>query len=665
MEKNNKFLTELLDLEVSGKAAISAPTNWAETPLLNVETEIDEIVERLAPSLISQNGDNKVGVWWFLVGSPGNGKSAAVGSLVRTLRYKHGAEFKEPKEIGSEAREISQLDEHEIPYVVELFEKNNKYASALFAQDASVVPNPYDQDPNTATALIELLKAASEKGQSVVVCANRGVIEKALQRTEERKEPWYQALNAIQKKDESKSISFKDVGPGRLVFNEVKVEVTPLDEKSIIVDNTFGKLLDKATYNKAWSDCDGCKSNEYCPFKNNRDWLKTDTGRSRFIQVLRYAELMSGQAIVFREAVAFISLMLAGTSRDYKEDLTPCDWVHATVKKEAFFSLLSRRIYMLLFKSQSLCGLKRDQKDRENQIKILTENADKLPDLSANAIKALKKPNISAEVGLTRFLSLEGVFTEIDPVKENQGKALEQRWNVATGNAESLMHNQPLMSNLEKRCFTIWADCENLPDEIENQDISHNYYRELRRWITSVTYRLGFFAEGHLLFQKELEEYQQILAIDGNNDLTDADEDLKERIEDSFKDFVFGSENSEVKISQVLTVYGKDVSEQLDPELNLSVGRKTRLIMTIAENPLELSPRSFAWLARKSRTGLSDKTFPSSVQQVANDIRYKAASYIKYAFIEKRIKLQIIKADESIIDLERRNNKLRVLRDGQ
>jgi hypothetical protein len=319
---------------------------------------------------------------------------------------------------------------------------------------------------------------------------------------------------------------------------------------------------------------------------------------------------------------------------------------------------------MLLFKSQSLFGLKRDQKDRANQIKILTENVDELPELSANAIKALKKDDISTEVGLHRFLSSKGVFAEIDPVKENQGKALEQRWNVATGNAESLMHNQPLMSNLEKQCFAIWADCENLTDKIENQDLSHNYYRELRRWITSVTYRLGFFAEGHLLFQQELEEYQKILAIDENNELTDEDADLKERIEDSFKDFVFGMENSEVKISQVLTVHGKDVSDQLDPELNLAVGRKTRLIMTIAENPLELSPRSFAWLTRKSRTGLSGKTFPSSVQQVANDIRYKAASYIKYAFIEKRIKLQIIKADESVLNLERRNNKLRVLGDG-
>jgi len=662
MEKTNPFLSKLLDLEVSGKDAISAPGNWTKVPLLNIETEVDKIVERLAPSLISKNGNNKVGVWWFLVGSPGNGKSAAVGSLFRTLRDEHDAEFKEPKASGSEAREISELGEHEIPYVVELFE-NNKYPSALFAQDASVVPNPYDQDPNTAMALIKLLKDASAKGQSVVVCANRGIVEKALQQTEERKAPWYQALKAIQDESDSKSIKFDDSGPGKLVFNEVKVEVTPLDEKSIVADDTFGKLLDKATFNGGWSDCEGCSSSELCPYKNNRDWLKTDSGRSRFIQVLRYAELMSGQAIVFREAVAFISLMLAGTSRDYKDDVTPCEWVHKTVKKGAFFSLLSRRIYMLLFKSQSLFGLKRDLKDRRNQIEVLTENAHYLPESSANAIKALKTDDLSTEVGLKRFLSSEGVFAEIDPVKENQGKALEQRWNVATGNAESLMHDQPLMSSLERQCFAIWADCENLTDEIKNQDLAHNYYRELRRWITSVTYRLGFFAEGHLLFQKELEEYQKILAIDENNELTDEDEDLKDRVEDSFKDFVFGSDNSEVKISQVLTVHGKEVSEQLDPELNLAAGRKARLIMTIGNNPLELSPRSFAWLTRKSRTGLSDKTFPPAVQQVANDIRYKAASYIKYAFIEKRIKLQIIKADGSILDLERRNNRLRVLGD--
>ena len=85
--------------------------------------------------------------------------------------------------------------------------------------------------------------------------------------------------------------------------------------------------------------------------------------------------------------------------------------------------------------------------------------------------------------------------------------------------------------------------------------------------------------------------------------------------------------------------------------------------MKIKDRELELSPRSFAWLIRKSRTGLSDKTFPPDVKQVSDDIRYKAASYIQYAFInEKGIKLRINKANGDVLELDRVRNKLRVVR---
>lgn len=662
MQKTNSFLTQLLDFEVSGKGAISAPGNWIKAPLLSIRTDVDDTIDKLAPQLISQRGANKTGVWWFLVGSPGNGKSAAVGTLVRTLKETYNSEFREPKDSsGKPGRELEDFDENDIPYVLELYEDGNNFASALFAQDASVVPSPYDSDPNTGAALIDLLEDASAKGQSVVVCANRGVIEKALQQKADKSAPWYQALKAIHDSKGSRTIKFDDSGSRKLVFEDITVEVTTLDEKSIVADNTFGMLLDKATSNSGWSNCDGCSSSDECPYKNNRDWLKSEEGKSRFITVLRYAELMSGQAIVFREALAFIALMLAGTSRDYKGDITPCGWVHERVNKGALFSLLSRRIYMLLFKSHSPFGLENGTKDKADQLTILTESANLLPEVSTSAIKALNTDKIATDVGLKRFLSVEGIFAEIDPVKENQGKEREQRWNIATGKSD-LVAGQPLISSLEKKCFSIWADCEDLTDKIKKQDVAHNYYRELRRWITSVTYRLGFFAEGDLLFEEELKEYQVILDINDNKELTEAQEDLKDAIQDSFKEFVFGSDSPMVKISKVLTVFGRTVNDQLDPELDLSAGRKTRLVMRISENELELSPRSFAWLRRKSRTGLSDKTFPPDVQQVADDIRYKAASYIEYAFIPKGIKLQIKKPNGDILELERKTARLKELR---
>jgi hypothetical protein len=655
MNKNNKFLSQLLDLEISGKDAISAPPNWTTAPLLNIPTEVNQIINEIAPLLIKQGNSDNEGIWWFLVGSPGNGKSAAVGSLVRVLQKEKSAIFREYEEGKKLGKEISEFGPDEIPYEMELYEDGERFSSALFAQDASVLPNPFDPEPDTGKALIDLLKKASNKGKSIVVCANRGIIERALQhKDKDTNADWYKALKAVHENTtDSGPYTFNSVS-GRPVFKTFKIKVTPLDEKSIIADDTFKKLLGEATSKERWNECDDCTSKQLCPYKNNRDWLAEKEGEERFTKVLRYAELLSGQAIVFREALAFIALMLAGTSRDYKKS-TPCEWVHEKVEKGAVFSLLSRRIYMLLFKSKAPFGLKRHAENRETQLETLSQiiNSDDLSESSRNAIKELKNDKISTDVGLTRFLNVDGIFAEIDPVKENQGKKREQKWNFASDNMTKESLGQPLVGKLEEQCFAIWGECERFANTIEKKE-SHGYYRELRRWITSVTYRLGFFAEGKLLFEEELKEYQEILDMDQDIQ-TDTDYKKIKTITSALKEFVFDS--NKVEISHVLTVSGDDVAHQLAPKLKLKDCSKARLMMRIGANKLELSPRSFAWLRRKSRTGLSNKTFPPNVQQEAKDLRYKAASNIDYAFIEG-ITLEIIKNNGDVLTLDRGNDKL-------
>ena len=196
MNKNNKFLSQLLNLAVSGRDAIIGPGNWLKKPLLNIETDVDKKIKKVAKSLIRETSTDKTGVWWFLIGSPGNGKSAAVGSLVRDLRDNYGSEFREPKDDRGKGlgRAIDELREGDLPYLMELYEKDNSYPSALFAQDASVVPKPWSKNPDPGDALIDLLKRAYKKGQSVVVCANRGIIERALQQKVDKSDRWYLSL---------------------------------------------------------------------------------------------------------------------------------------------------------------------------------------------------------------------------------------------------------------------------------------------------------------------------------------------------------------------------------------------------------------------------------------------------------------------------------------
>ena len=80
------MLLELLALQQDGRQAISAPSNWTtQSPLLDVQTDVDKIVDDLSDAILERNGENRTARWHFFIGSPGNGKSAAMGKLCQRL----------------------------------------------------------------------------------------------------------------------------------------------------------------------------------------------------------------------------------------------------------------------------------------------------------------------------------------------------------------------------------------------------------------------------------------------------------------------------------------------------------------------------------------------------------------------------------------------------
>ena len=82
----NPFVTRLLRLQQDGKEAISGPANWREPPLLEVATDSDDAIDALLDAMCTSPGDARHhGRWHWLVGSPGNGKSAKLGLLARRL----------------------------------------------------------------------------------------------------------------------------------------------------------------------------------------------------------------------------------------------------------------------------------------------------------------------------------------------------------------------------------------------------------------------------------------------------------------------------------------------------------------------------------------------------------------------------------------------------
>jgi hypothetical protein len=635
----NEFLNELLTLQQDGSGAISAPSNWIEEPLLSVETQLDQTIDILSTQLLSKSGENKKGVWWFLVGSPGNGKSAAVGRLVRNLRNKENAAFRLEKDSsGKLGQDILELGPTEIPYKVELYENKSTWATAWFAQDASVVTNPFAQDADPAIELRELLKNAEAQGVSLVVCANRGVLESAFEKSRhsenDQKTAWYKALEHAQKDVPLDTLTLSP-STRQPPFSQVKVEITPLDKESLLISGAFDKLVERAVREDNWKACSTCQSHNYCPFKQNRDWLVNLKETERLSEVVRIAELYSGQAIVFREAVALVSLLLAGNPRDYTNE-TPCIWVQKKHSQGAYFSLLAKRIYMVLFSAHSPYGLDFYKEDMDEQIGALVALAEQ-PDVQPTTYTAISSlgDKITTDVGLSRLLGYDGILTSLDPIKEGQGKLIEQKWDFSPGSSSTITN--PLISDLESKCFEIWDDMEKSLEGYGNGAV--DAYKHLRRWVTSVTYRLGFFAEGKLLFQDELLELNEII-LSGSSGISKQQilllKDLSKQLAG-----MLALTDSGIAISSFVDVSGDWISSNLKTKIEPNTITSNNLKAFIGGMEFEVPALVYIWLKRQKDTNLSKLTFPPEILQVTEDTRKRAATSSAYAFATDEIDLKI------------------------
>jgi len=656
--KDNPFLSNLLSLQQDGSGAISAPSNWDERPLLEVTTELDVAIDCIAPKLLSSSGQKSTGTWWFLVGSPGNGKSAAVGRLVRSIRDTAGASFRLEKDAsGRLGQDIKDLPPNQIPYKVELYESGETYASAWFAQDASVVKNPFAENADPATELEELVRSANDKGVSLVVCANRGVLEKTCEIAgrdpANKSTPWYRAIQAASSGHGMAGLALEPTARNP-VCRSVDVDVTTLDADSLLPNGTFAKIIAEAVAETNWEICAACDASPRCPFKQNREWLALAEGTDRLVATLRMAELFSGQIIVFREAVALVSLMLAGCPIDYQNQ-SPCDWVRDKLEANAVFSLLSRRLYSILFNSYSPFGLEPDGDDQANQLNSISELSQTRPvsDEASAGIQCMTQAahSVSADVGITRLLGKDGILRQLDPVKEGQGRELEQRWDASPD--QLLEIDQQLISELEIGCFEIWKQLE---VGLENYgDKTIDAYRWLRRWITSVTFRLGFFAEGELLFEKELKTLDRIIESKDEVDSPERDLHLAEISEQLAKMLSITDEG--IEIGPFVNIRGSWVSSLMDIQVTGRASRSGGLEATVGDVPFDLSAQVYAWLDRRANTGLAKITFPDDILQVAKDIRHRAATSSKYAFSKGDVRLQILlPASNQKLELRRVRN---------
>lgn len=669
----NDFLVDLLALQQDGKQAISAPTNWTtKEPLLEVSTEIDNIVNELGTSILLGGNRNKPARWHFFIGSPGNGKSAAMGKLCRYLLRERGCTIKD-----EQGCPIQDLESTAVPYALDVYEADNKYVSARIVQDASVVRNPFSPDVDPASELVSTLREAWLKGISLIICTNRGVFEKAYRDNhtngEVNKEAWFRILASIvQEKhtlDGKLDSEWKFRGK-KTVFPRVRITYSYLDNRSLLLGkDIFDRMIQKAVDPSRWEACSDCSVNDLCPFKGNRDWLHSSSGREMFLAILQRAEAFSGQIIVFREALALISLILAGCPRDYGND-HPCTWVKGKANSGDVFSLASRRIYMSLFASFAPFGLESAPSLRKKQLdafrrleEVIRDNDQKYKAIFRRIIR--DQPP-STDVGTTRLLGEEGILAQIDPCRESLPSSFYDTWD---GDYRFIQENDnPLLTKIERRCAEVWAFLEQTMESIHDHSVFEAHWA-LRRWSSNFLLHFGALIEGRTAWAKELDEFLHLLevAVKSPESRTIEEKrslrDLDERLEALLDAGVDGrQEPGSVKLSDAVTLSGRWVSDKLKPRTDASEqsGSLALSIKFEGGERATLGAPMFLWLRRRARGKLDPRCFPPELLAGAIDARIRAAAKGKYAFEDNDVELIIDSGSDELFRLVRYDGEVDV-----
>lgn len=672
--KQNEFLVNLLSLQQDGRHAISAPSNWVNKPLLEVETEVDNIIDELENSILIGPSSNELARWHFFIGSPGNGKSAAMGKLCRQLRANSGCQISDEKGVS-----IDDLDSSVIPYAMNVFEDGNKFISAQIIQDASVVRNPYSRSVDPASELLKTLEEAWQRGISLIVCTNRGVLEKAHRDNHTNhavnSKPWFKVLAGVvtMKTSPYQQMAKSRAFDGRKnVFKELRVSCSHLDNRSLLLEqDTFDRLVQKATSGARWTACESCAANNMCPFWGNRNWLIDEESRTKMLTLFRRAEVLSGQIVVFREALAIVSLILSGCPKDY-EQLHPCDWVKEAIGSDDIFSLAARRIYMCLFASFAPHGLEDVQALRDKQIDALRSASGFLDEADESSKRALshviEKRSPSTDVGVTRFLGSSGVLASLDPCREALSGEFYQRWDADFRAAVEA--GGEAVTKLETECIGVWKVIEECLESASDHSVSEAHWA-LQRWASNFLLHFGALLEGRSAWADELDEFAKLLglvAVPAEDRSIEDKRKLRQldgRVEELLSAVAAEGAGSTVLLSDAVTLSGQWVRENLKPStiasdesgsVSLSVG------FDGGEKAVFAAP-IYLWLTRRADGKLDHRCFPQELMSGASDARVRAASKGKYAFQDNDVTLEITAGNRGVFRLDRFDGEVDVTND--
>lgn len=521
----NDFTRSLLNYSAERDDCIGRPDRWGSPPPLVVGTQLHEDLAALADEIWA---DSNSIIWYFLIGGPGNGKSEAVGAFVSRLNSIANSAGKPPVFESAQGKHGGS-----IPYSFTSSLSNGGGIELI--QDVSV---PKTKGSRPEEDLLGELDAAASLGMNVVCCANRGMLLRATRLA--RTEPGNQWLVPIlenldlrsQEAARSEDAKWKIERNGR----EIEIRVWPLDHESVLFGQGSanpwaepeGSLIDKiiihATTNDRWEKhgCDQCPARELCPLFGDAQWLRDKNRRLALLRILRYAEVWSGQRIVLREALGFISLALVGCPSDFIEDgqqVHPCDWVQNRIAGKpakpkddlALLELLSHRIYQDLFGRPSPTGLSIDGQSQERD-RWIEHRLETIEGLGKTVMKSVCEidRSFAKQSGPLRLVGIDGILPPLDPARDPvwcSKHEISIDGQISQLRTMQDKHQGPL----ERELGDLFQSLEDAIKLIAPHNDPAKAFAALYRWSSTIYLRLSGTALGELPNAEIMSNYLQLL----------------------------------------------------------------------------------------------------------------------------------------------------------
>jgi len=636
MKGNNKFLKKLIELQQDGSGSISAPKNWLEEPLLYVNTEIDTTIDEVISKI---KDDDKKGVWLFLMGAPGNGKSALTGKIVRDLNESGFSFFSyDNYTYGSKKNDLNFNSCGDIlPYKIEVKHFTKEFSICSFIQDASVLKKIGEDSPNPAVDLITSLTEAKNRGTSIIVCANRGILEEALRIGKEHLSTDPEVIKIIHRAILGESGDFSVVGKNT-VNSEIHFKSISLEQRSLLIGKPYFKeLIKKAILPSNWDECVSCNNSAYCPFYLNQQNLSQEKYLDILLNILAQYEAFSGQVIVFREAIAIVSSILAGSSEDFVGHIgNPCSWVSDMVNKQDWFSLLSRRVYSTIYNPYQPLGITKKEIEKINGFSFFRDKP----------FLRLKEP--SNDSGVIRILGKDGIAEEIHPLKNSRRLINDSNLTFDILKTEY----SDLITSLEEKCFQVWDTILNSLDE---EKINHlEEFIEIKRWISSNTFNIAFFTEGLTKFTEELDPLIKIYSDGKGND------ELLDNLENTLRKLIG---EKEIPISPTAKITGFDLKIEIKQNHNVGIKAKPyglQVVFGASSTYTFIDTRTLCHLIYKSNYHLDSITFPAKLLEQLEINQLVAARKSSYNTTSS-LKLLLKDCINKEVEIYRSRGKVRII----